>query len=144
MRMDTVFIEGLEVLAHVGVTEEERRRRQRISIDVGMLLSLARAGRSDSVEDSIDYAAVSVQVRKLAENRSYRLAEALAQALADGILKQFHPRQVCVRVRKFSVPGAVSVGVEIRRSRKRSRVRENLTLVGTSRTKWGFPKAGPQ
>jgi len=113
--LDTIFIEGLEVLAHVGITQEERRQKQRLRIDLELSLLLARAGESDSVEDTIDYAAVSSQVKKTVEDRPFVLVEALAEAVAQAILKRFRPKEVRVRVKKFSVPETESVGVEILR-----------------------------
>ena len=121
--MDTIFIEGLTVLAHVGVTRQERSRRQRLSIDLELTLPLARAGRSDSVEDTIDYAAVSLEAKRIAQGHPFSLAEAIAEAVAGMLLERFHPQEVRVRVKKFSVPKARCVGVEIRRSRKRSHER---------------------
>ncbi len=116
--MDKVLIEGLRCLARVGVGAAERRRRQRILVDVELGLDLKRAGRADRVEATIDYAAVCRQVQETAGKRPYRLVEALAESLARRILERFKPRTVRLRIRKFSVPGAASVGVELTRSHR--------------------------
>lgn len=115
--MDFIRIEGLRCRCRVGVPAAERRRRQPILIDLGVGLDLKQAGREDQVKATIDYAAVADAVKKMVEGRPFRLVEAMAEAVARFILTRFGPDQVQVRVRKFSVPGAESVGVEITRGR---------------------------
>ena len=117
VRTDRILIEGLICRAHVGVPSAERRKRQKILIDLALALDLRKAGRSDRVELTVDYAAVAREVKKLAEGRPFVLAEAIAEAAADRVLERFKVDQVTVRVRKFSVPGTARVGVEITRSR---------------------------
>lgn len=119
--MDRVLVEGLAVRARVGVQEWERRRRQKVLLDLELALDLRKAGRRDRVEETVDYAAVARAAKRTAEGKSYRLVEALAEAVAAEILAGFSVREVRVRARKFSVPGACSVGVEITRSRLRKR-----------------------
>ena len=116
-RTDLILIEGLVCRAHVGVPEAERRKRQKILIDLELGLDLRKAGRSDRVEQTVDYAAVAREVRKSAEGGSFVLAERIAEAAAERVLERFKVKQVTVRVRKFSVPGTSSVGVEITRSK---------------------------
>jgi len=70
------------------------------------------------------------EVKALLEGRSFRLVETMAEGAAQKVLKRFRLAEVQVRIRKFSVPGARSVGVEITR--------------GRSRTTWGSPRTGPR
>ena len=116
-RTDRILIEGLVCRAHVGVPAAERRKRQKILIDLELALDLRKAGRSDRVDQTVDYAAVAREVKDLAESRPFVLAEAIAEAAADRVLARFRVDQVTVWVRKFSVPGTKSVGVEITRGK---------------------------
>jgi dihydroneopterin aldolase len=113
--VDKVLIEGLCCSAHVGVGAAERRKRQKILVDLKMALDLKPAGRSDDVKATVDYLAAANEVRGIVRRGSFKLVEALAEAVAQRLLERFRPRQVRVRVRKFSVPGAASVGVVIHR-----------------------------
>ena len=115
--MDKIRIEGLLCRAHVGVPDAERRKRQKILIDLDLELDLRKAGRSDRVELTVDYAAVAREVKKLTEGGPFVLAETIAEATADRVLAKFDVERVTVRVRKFSVPGTSSVGVEITRGK---------------------------
>jgi len=112
-RTDRILIKGLRCSAHVGVPESERRRRQRVLLDLELALDLRKAGRSDRVKHTVDYAAVAREVKKLMEGRPFILVEAMAELVAGLILKRFRVKGVTVRIRKFSVSGTKSVGVEI-------------------------------
>ena len=113
--MDKVLIEGLSCQARVGVPDAERRQKQKILIDIELRLDLKSAGRSDSFRHTVDYAAAAALVKQVAEHKEFRLVEALAESAADAILQKFEVEEVRIRVRKFSVPGAESVGAEISR-----------------------------
>ena len=132
--MDRILIEGLTCLAHVGVSESERRRRQRILIDLELSLDLLPAGRSDRIEQTVDYAAVVHRVKAIVEGSGFRLVEAMADAVAQVLLREFALQAVRVMIRKFSVPGAESVGVEMVRSRSPDK----------SRRRSGSPRTGPR
>ncbi len=116
-RTDRVLIKGLICRAHVGVPAAERRKRQKILIDLELGLDLSKAGRSDRVEHTVDYAAVAREVKRLAEGGPFVLVEAIAESAAGHVLAKFKVEQVTVRIRKFSVPGTKNVGVEITREK---------------------------
>ena len=129
--MDWIVIEELECRAHVGVLEDERRTRQKILIDLELGLGLRRAGDRDRVEETVDYAAAAQAVRRFAEAGTFHLAEAVAEGAAALVLERFPlVQEARVRVRKFTVPGARSVGVALTR--------------GSSRKRSGSPRGGPR
>ena len=129
--MDWVVIEELQAQVHVGVPEVERRNRQKLLIDLELGLDLKKAGETDAVEETVDYAAVVLTVRRFVEAGSFQLVERVAEGVATLVRQRFPPiEEVRVKVRKFSVPGTRSVGVAISR--------------GSSRKKSGSPTAGPR
>ncbi len=115
--MDKIIIEALECKARVGVPEAEREQPQRIVIDIELSLDLKEAGRSDSMTQTLDYAAVAERAKQICASKPFLLVEALAESIADALLLEFRPKELRLRARKFSVPGAASVGVEITRKR---------------------------
>lgn len=119
--MDTVFIQGLEVQACVGVPDEERAHPQRVLMDLKLELDLKEAGKQDWVEATVDYAAVAEGVKRLVEGRSFRLVEAIAESVAELLISRFNVARVSVKVRKFSVSGTKSVGVQLVREGKVNR-----------------------
>ncbi len=119
-QFDTVRIEQLELDCIIGINPWERLTRQRITIDVEINADLSAAGKSDAIEDTINYRTISKAITTEIEASSYGLVEALAARVAEICLKLENERaqSVEVTVRK---PGAVrkaaAVGVIVRRTR---------------------------
>ena len=115
---DRVFIRDLAVRCIVGIDEEERREKQDILVHLTMHTDLRQAGRTDALEDTVDYRALKKRVLRLAEESRFRLIEALAQSIADECLREERVEQVEVVVEK---PGALrfarTVGVALVRRR---------------------------
>jgi len=118
--MDRILIGDLLVRCIIGVGEEERRERQDVVINLSLATDLSRAGRSDNFNDAVDYRDLKKQIVNMAEQSTYHLVEALAEAVADMCLVHPAISQVQVRVDK---PGALrfarSVGVEITRDQRK-------------------------
>ena len=117
---DKIIVAGIKFHGYHGFTPLERQVGVRCSIDVELECDLEAAGRSDSLEDTIDYRRVHELVLNVgAKGRSFHLIEALALHMADALLKEFRVQQVTVRVRKETpvLDGIVdSVGAEVTRS----------------------------
>jgi len=117
--MDQVFISDLIARGIIGVNDWEREQPQEISINIVLFVNLHEAGRSDNLEDSVNYRTVAKMVLAHAETAQRQTVEALAADIARLCLEQPGVQQVRVRIEK---PGAVrfsrSVGVEIERSRE--------------------------
>ena len=94
----TVHVQGLEVFGRHGVLEDERRDGQTFLFDLE--LDVGDAGLSDRIEDAVDYRAVAARVREISDSRPFNLLEALAAAVADGLIESFPLGRVTVRVRK--------------------------------------------
>jgi len=116
--MDKIIIDDLRARCIIGVYDEERREKQDVVINLVLFSDLAAAGRSDNIADAVDYRAIKKKVLALVEGSSYRLVEALAEAIAEACLGDPGVKQVQVRVDK---PGALrfarTVAVEITRPR---------------------------
>jgi dihydroneopterin aldolase len=108
-----ISIVDLEVFYRVGVPDAERARPQRLLLTVEMESDFSAAAKSDGIADTIDYFAVSQRLLKFGEGRSWRLIEKLAADIAGAILSEFKPQSVTVEVKKFVIPQARHVSVQI-------------------------------
>ena len=118
--MDKILIAGIDCVAAIGVTPEERTIKQRLSIDVEIAADAARAARTDSLKDAVDYSRVATLVMEICASRDFHLIETVAELLAGRILAGFPTPSVRVLVRKISPvvePRLNYVSVEIVRSR---------------------------
>lgn len=104
-----------------GYYEHEQVTPQPFEIDVELRLNLQPAGIDDELTRSVDYGAVYRVVRQVVESTSFRLLEALAEAISHEILARFDVLEVGIRVRKPAVDlgGPLDfAGVEIWRRRQ--------------------------
>jgi dihydroneopterin aldolase len=107
----------LNVVLHAyhGLYAEEQRLGQLFEIDVELLLDLARAGRSDDPQDTVDYTAVLALIEEVVTQRRFGLVEALAETLASELQRQFPClKGAIVRIRKPNPPVAATFdGLEV-------------------------------
>ncbi|MGH7750835.1 MAG: dihydroneopterin aldolase [Candidatus Dormibacteria bacterium] len=100
MSGDLLLLEGMEFYGYHGDIEAERALGGRYRVDVEVRADLRAAGRSDALDDTIDYVRCFQLIRDTVENQQYRLLEALAEAIAGVLLEQRHAQGVKVRVAK--------------------------------------------
>lgn len=115
--MDLIHIEDLELRARVGVPDAERANPQRLLLSVAMEHPLGPAAAEDAIALTLDYGRVSRRLVELAGLGEWRLIETLAERLAQAVLAEFHATAVTVTLKKFILPNARWVAVQIRRSR---------------------------
>ena len=71
-----------------------------------MQLSLAEAGRTDDVTQTVNYAEVNELIAQRVNNHSYDLIEGLASAILDDISADYQEQlnKIIIKIRKYSVP----------------------------------------
>jgi dihydroneopterin aldolase len=117
--MDIVFIRELKVDTLVGIYDWERRLRQHVILDIEMGADIARAAKSDKIEDTLDYKAVAKRVIQFVHDAEFGLVETLAEKVAEIIMQEFQVPWVKITLNKpGAVSGSKSVGVAIERGKK--------------------------
>ncbi|MBV9128457.1 MAG: dihydroneopterin aldolase [Verrucomicrobia bacterium] len=118
---DHIHIAGLELRVHLGVPEAERAQPQRVTVFLTYWLEHGLRDLDDDLARTIDYAAVCATVKTLAAERPRRLLETLAEDIARGVLRAYHPacRAVEVELRKYVLPDTDFVAVRLRRATQR-------------------------
>lgn len=118
---DRIFIRGVQVHAHHGVFEEEKKLGQRFIFDVDYWVEAKPYARADDYTEAVSYNDVYETVIEVAKGPRVNLIEALAERIAQTLLARFAPINVVrVEVHKPAAPiaGVFSdVGVEITRRR---------------------------
>ena len=116
---DRIEIRDLMVRAIVGINDEARVNRQAVGINLTIWIAFRAAGRSDNIDDTINYRTLSKQVIEMVEGSSFFLVEKLADEIARLSL-EFSESIERIRV-SVEKPGAIrfarSVGVTIERTR---------------------------
>ncbi|SMO60695.1 dihydroneopterin aldolase [Fodinibius sediminis] len=105
MDMDTLTLKSLSFKAFHGYYEEERQQGNHFEIDLVFRTNLRPAGKSDRLEDTIDYQKATDIVREVMEGPSQKLIETLTKHIGDRLFAAF-PRaeQLEVAVRKLAPP----------------------------------------
>jgi D-erythro-7,8-dihydroneopterin triphosphate epimerase len=115
---DKIYIRDLNLRCVLGIYPEERREKQDITINVILYADLGVAGRTDRIEDTVDYKGVKKRIVSMVDSSSSYLVEHLAQRVAGLCLEDVRVAAVRVTIDK---PGALrfarSVAIEIFRKR---------------------------
>jgi dihydroneopterin aldolase len=101
---DRIVLHDMVFMGRHGVLEQEQREAQPFHVDVELMLDLQPAGLDDDLARTVDYGVVFETCRSIVESTSFRLIEALAEAIAHELLADFPIESVTVRVRKPNAP----------------------------------------
>jgi len=116
---DLIHIKDLHLRAIIGINQVERENRQDVLINIDLHADTRPAGRSDAIEDAVNYRTITKRVIRMVEASRFYLVERLAAEIATICLAD--PRVTAARV-VVEKPGALrfarSVGVEILRTRE--------------------------
>lgn len=114
---DFVKIKGLKVNAVIGVFDWERAIEQPLLIDVSMATDISEVGKSDDINDAINYKEVCDDITELCQQTKALLIERLAELIAAHILSKYNTTQVEVSVAKpTAIKAAEAVAVQITRT----------------------------
>lgn len=100
---DRIILRNIRLEGRHGVPDEERATPQPFEVDVELVLDLEPAGATDDLSLTIDYSEVDEIVRRIVGTQSFRLLEALAEAISREIIASYAVAEVIVRVRKPAV-----------------------------------------
>ena len=116
---DSIFIEGIEIPAALGVTAEERALGRPVRIDLEVGYPLAASGASDRVEDTIDYAEIFEVTEEVVTGGEHHLVEALGTRIMDALFERFGIDWVTIHVRKPNPLSGTLDYTGVRMTRKR-------------------------
>jgi dihydroneopterin aldolase len=119
---DRIRVTGIAFAGRHGWLEAERATARPFRADLVARLPLGAPARSDEIEDTVDYRALSEAVVEVGTTRSYRLLEALCEGIGEEVLRRF-PSLLAVEVTVHKPdpelpgePAEVSVSRFLRRS----------------------------
>lgn len=116
--MGIIAIRALRAKAHIGVTDEERSAPREVVVDLELETSLDRAGETDDLADTVDYAAVVSAVTEVVEGNEVKLLEHLAARVADTVGRFAGVDRVTVEVSKKPPIAQVVEAVAVRISKE--------------------------
>ena len=110
-----IHIEQLKVLAHVGVSQAERKKRQRLILNITLWPTRDLRDIEDAIGRTVDYSVLSQETKIFIAKQSSKLLETLANDLASHLLRKFRVHKIAIEVRKFVLKDAAYVSVTVTR-----------------------------
>ncbi|MGR9105363.1 MAG: dihydroneopterin aldolase [Gammaproteobacteria bacterium] len=118
--MDIIFLRGLHIETIIGIYDWERESKQTVVLDIEMAADIRQAAISDSIEDALDYKAVSKRLISFVEQSEFFLVEKLSEEIAKILLQEFKVPWLRLSLnKKGAISGASDVGIIIERGEKR-------------------------
>lgn len=115
----TVFVRNLQLDARIGVYDWEKAQLQPLVVDLEFEPASQLACHTDRLDDTIDYGEVVSRLRELVVERHYELVEALAEAMAMLLQRDFMVSWLRLTLTKLAPFPGVGVGIEFERGHRR-------------------------
>ena len=117
--VDRILLEGMSFQGRHGVRLAEREQPQEFKVDIEVDCDLSEPGKSDRIDDSVDYRQVRAIAKEVVEGKSQKLLETLAGRIADQVLQLERVAGVSVRISKVpeSMKPIAAAAVRINRTR---------------------------
>jgi D-erythro-7,8-dihydroneopterin triphosphate epimerase len=115
--MSTIYVEKLEIYTILGITEEERKNKQKLIIDYWIDADITKAMSSDKIEDCVNYRTINKEILARVLDSSYNTIERLLGVLLDIILSFSGVLHAKLKVAK---PGALRYAKSVSITAERS------------------------
>jgi dihydroneopterin aldolase len=102
--MDKLTIKGLRFHGLHGHAIQEKIEGNIFEVDLEFSLSLQKAGESDNLEDTVDYAKARSIVEDIMKSPSLNLIETLSLKIGEKLFQEFQFEGLEVKVRKLNPP----------------------------------------
>jgi dihydroneopterin aldolase len=117
--MDIIFLGGLQIETIIGIYDWERETKQTIILDIEMAYNIQKAAKTDDIQHTLDYKAVSKRIIAFVESSNFYLVEKLTVEIANIIRTEFGVTWVKVSLnKKGAIRGASDVGIIVERGQK--------------------------
>lgn len=100
--MDKLFIHNLKVKALIGLLGWEKRRRQKLILNIEIFSDFSSAIKTDNINSTIDYSKVEKNILNFVKESHFNLIETFAAKLADLIIEKHPVKKVKIEVIKPS------------------------------------------
>ena len=96
-------ISQINVICSIGIHDFERAKKQRITVDLEVLLSTDKEPQADTIEQALNYDTIREMVTEIATSRHFDLQETLARTIFDAVLALSAVDALMVRTAKPDV-----------------------------------------
>jgi dihydroneopterin aldolase/2-amino-4-hydroxy-6-hydroxymethyldihydropteridine diphosphokinase len=87
--LDRIRIKDLEIYSYHGINIQEKEMGQRFILSLDIFLDFRKAGKSDIITDTVNYAQLCYDVENEFNREKYDLIETAAEKVAEYVLKNY-------------------------------------------------------
>ena len=102
--MDVIQLTGIRCYGYTGYLPEEQVLGQWFEVDLRIWLDLSSAGKSDRIEDTLDYRGIIISIKEIISTAKFALVEKLAEAIITHVLAEDMVEQVELKLHKPGAP----------------------------------------
>ena len=94
-------LDELEILTYLGVYPHEQKHKSKVTALIEIEFNSGNASKTDRIEDTLDYHALSDHIRNYAEDKRYHLIETLVNDITEIVLSYDRVYRVHVALSKY-------------------------------------------
>ncbi|MEG5138799.1 MULTISPECIES: dihydroneopterin aldolase [unclassified Microcoleus] len=102
--MDCIQLTGIRCYGYTGYLPEEQVLGQWFEVDVTLWLDLSPAGKSDNIEQTLDYRSAISLIQRLVKDSKFLLIERLADTIVQALLELHLVEKVKLKLSKPAAP----------------------------------------
>lgn len=111
--MKKIILEEVKVYAHIGVSQKEKRKRQKILVSVEMEPLSTSPSINDTINNTINYSLIRKDIQMLVKEYRCNLIETVAERVSHHIKKHYAVKNLTVTVKKFPYRGVKHVAYRL-------------------------------
>ncbi len=112
---DSIIVHNLELLSHIGITDEERADPQRLTVSLEIVPRNEFHTLDEKLERTVDYFEVCEDLKVVAMLKPRILVETLAEEMAGHLLENYQIYSLTVELRKYILADTEYVAVRLTR-----------------------------
>ncbi len=102
-RKRKIFLHNFELSASIGVYESEKKIKQKIIIDLEVLLTTSSEPKVDDLKETQDYSQYRNEIKKIVESQHFELLETLANKIHSRIMSKKFVMGAKVKISKPTI-----------------------------------------
>ena len=103
LTQDKIILKGMKFHAYHGIHQGEKSSGQTFIVDIEIFKNLSEPGKTDSIEDTINYSDVFIEIKKIIEHQSHNLLEYVAELIASKIISIYPIDNIKIKIKKPEV-----------------------------------------
>jgi dihydroneopterin aldolase len=113
MNKRKILIHNLELMSSIGVYENEKINKQKIIIDIDILLTNSSEPKIDDLKETQDYSQFRNEIKKIVESQHFQLLEILVGKIHANLMEKDFVMGASVKISKPTIFQDCEVGYEL-------------------------------